>query len=102
MSVNRVPCRPGPSHSGAPSRTHRLVAAALVAGSLVTGACYQDPQQILDQQQLITDMSDAVNDIALRIADMQVTIDSLTQIVARQDSAIYRMANVTGIPYQLR
>lgn len=79
--------------------TYTALAAALLLPSI---GCYQDPEQILQQQQLMNDMSDAVNEIGLRMADLQATVDSLSAVVARQDTVIYRMANVNGIPYQLR
>jgi prefoldin subunit 5 len=51
------------------------------------------------QQQLMQDMSDVVNQMGLQVAEMQGTLDSLKSLVAKQDTAIYRMANVTGVPY---
>jgi len=77
---------------------HLALAAPLIAG----GACYEDPQRKLDQMQQMLDMGDALNELAMRTADLQVTIDSLATIVAKQDTAIYRMANVAGVPYRLR
>jgi len=44
-------------------------------------------------------MTDAVNQMGMQLAEMQATVDSLRVIVAKQDTAIYRMANVTGVPY---
>lgn len=78
-----------------------LVALALLAATLAgSTACYQDPEDLIAQQQLMTDMSDAINQIGLQIADLTAAVDSLTGVVAKQDTAIYRMANVTGVPYQ--
>lgn len=77
---------------------HLTLAAAIVA----VGACYEDPQQKLDQMQQLLDIGDALNELALRTADLQMSIDSLAAIVAKQDTAIYRMANVTGLSYRLR
>lgn len=86
------------------SRPFRLLRRAILAALLVlpAAACYQDPEQVLQQQQMMNDMSDAVNEIGLRMADLQAAVDSLSTVVARQDTVIYRMANVTGVPYQLR
>ncbi|MBX3173835.1 MAG: hypothetical protein KF709_05450 [Gemmatimonadaceae bacterium] len=73
----------------------------LAASSLMTlGACYQDPQQVMDQQQQLNDIADAINQMGLQMADMQATLDSLGGIIAKHDTAVYRMANVTGVPYQ--
>lgn len=74
-----------------------VLVAVVSAGS---AGCYQDPQQVMDQQQQLVDMADALNQIGLQMADMQATLDSLGAIVAKQDTAIYRMANVTGVPYR--
>lgn len=80
------------------SRLTRLALVFCAAATL--GACYQDPEQQIAQQQMMLDMGDAVNDIGLQLADLQATLDSLRAIVAKQDTAIYRMANITGVPYQ--
>lgn len=77
--------------------------AAVLVASLATGVlagCYQDPEERIAAQQLMTDMTDAVNQMGMQVAELQATLDSLRTIVARQDTAIYRMANVTGVPYQ--
>ncbi len=71
-----------------------LVALVIVAG------CYQDPEERIAQQQLMTDMTDAVNEIGMQMSELQGTVDSLRAIVAKQDTAVYRIANVTGVPYQ--
>ncbi|MBX3132377.1 MAG: hypothetical protein KF689_03165 [Gemmatimonadaceae bacterium] len=79
------------------SRLARLAIFAAAATAL--GACYQDPEQQIAQQQMMLDMSDAVNDIGLQLADLQAKVDSLRGVIAKQDTAIYRMANITGVPY---
>jgi hypothetical protein len=77
---------------------HVLLAAALAGAA----ACYEDPQQKLDQMQQLLDIGDALNELGMQTAELQVTLDSLRMVIARQDTIIYRMANVTGIPYSLR
>ena len=64
------------------------------------GGCYQDPEERIAQQQLMQDMTDVVNQLGMQVSDLQATLDSVRAIVAKQDTAIYRMANVTGVPYQ--
>ncbi len=76
-----------------------ITAIALVATLAGGTACYQDPEELIAQQQLMMDMSDAINEIGLQIADLNAAVDSLKGVVAKQDTAIYRMANVTGVPY---
>lgn len=80
------------------ARIRRLSLALLAA--LALGACYQDPEQRIAEQQLMQDMTDAVNSLGMQVAEMQATVDSLRTIIAKHDTAVYRMANVTGVPYQ--
>jgi len=80
------------------ARIRRLSLALLVPVAL--GACYQDPEQRIAEQQLMQDMTDAVNSLGMQVAEMQATVDSLRTIIAKHDTAVYRMANVTGVPYQ--
>lgn len=79
------------------ARTARVVLLALAI--VATAGCYQDPQQAMDQQQLLTDLGDALNQLTLQTSELTAQVDSLSAIVAKQDTAIYRMANVTGVPY---
>lgn len=73
-----------------------VVALACVAGT----GCYQDPEEAIAQEQMLTDLGDALNQLTLQTAELTAQVDSLSQIIAKQDTAIYRMANVTGVPYQ--
>ena len=72
-----------------------LVALACAAGA----GCYQDPEEAIAQQQALTDLGDALNPLALQTAELTAQVDSLSRVIAKQDTAIYRMANVTGVPY---
>lgn len=78
-------------------RASFLVGAFALAAS---AGCYQDPQEKMDQMQQMTDMVDVVNELNARTSEMTFTLDSLRLIVARQDTAIYRLANLAGVPYQ--
>lgn len=69
---------------------------AIAAGT----ACYQNPQERLDQMQQITDMSDAVNELALRTSELVFEVDSLRRVVARQDSVLATLANLAGVQYR--
>lgn len=71
-----------------------------LAALLSLGGCYQDPEELIAEQQLMQDMTDAVNQLGMQVSELQGTVDSMRAIVAKQDTAIYRMANVTGVPYQ--
>lgn len=84
-----------------PARRLRRVAivSSVAFAALFTASCFNDPQKQLDQMQQITDLSDVLNQLTLQTAEMQFTLDSLRAIVAKHDTAVYRMANVTGVPY---
>lgn len=85
---------------GSCSMTTLRARAMLVALTVAAGACYQDPEQAIAQEQAMTDLGDAVNQLSLQMAELTAEVDSLKLVIARQDTAVYRMANVTGVPYQ--
>ena len=72
-----------------------LLAIACAAGA----GCYQDPEQAIAQEQMLTDLGDALNQLTLQTSELTAQVDSLRGVIAKQDTAIYRMANVTGVPY---
>ncbi len=76
-----------------------FAAVAVVGASILPAACYQDPQQQMDQMQLVIDMEDAVNALNAQTAELLFAVDSLRGVVARQDTAIARLANLAGVPY---
>ena len=71
--------------------------AALPVAALA--GCYQDPEERIAQEQLMQDMTDAVNQLGMQVSELQASVDSLRLIIAKHDTAVYRMANVTGVPY---
>ena len=79
-------------------RAARLLLAALACAAGV--GCYQDPEQAIAQEAALTDLGDALNQLVLQTAELTAQVDSLSRVIAKQDTAIYRMANVTGVPYQ--
>lgn len=89
-----------PSGAAAAPRVVRalLVGAGLAAVALA--GCYEDPQARMDQAQQLTDMIDVVNELNARTSELGFTLDSLRNVVARQDTTIWRLANLAGVPYQ--
>lgn len=73
----------------------RIALVALVSAVAVSGCAA--PQALADLQEQLNQAADAVNDINVNMSVMQSTIDSLTIVVARQDTTISRIANVTGV-----
>jgi hypothetical protein len=80
-----------------PLRARRLLLAAVAMAA--SAGCYQDPEQAIAQEQLLIDLGDALNQVSLQTAELTAQVDSLRAVIAKQDTAIYRMANVTGVPY---
>ena len=73
------------------------VAAVFALGAL--GACYNDPNQQLNEMQQTIDLGNTLDELNARTSDLQVTLDSLRGIVAKQDSAIVTLANLAGVRY---
>ncbi len=71
----------------------------LAATVLVTASCYQDPNAQLDQMQEQLDVANTMNELANRTSELQFTLDSLRQVVAKQDTILYKLANLAGVPY---
>lgn len=82
-----------------PPCRHRPALFIALLAAVLTG-CYQDPEQRIAEEQLLQDMTDAVNQLGMQVSELQATVDSLRVVIAKQDTAVYRMANVTGVPYQ--
>lgn len=74
--------------------------AALTAALLAVSAaaCAKPPtKDDLDAAQIANDMADAVHELRQSNADLRVSLDSLAQVVARQDSLLRQVAVVAGI-----
>lgn len=71
----------------------------LLAALAVGAGCYRDPQAQLDEAQAQLDLTATLEDLGSRSADLQFQLDSLRAVVARQDTAIARLANLAGVPY---
>lgn len=87
-------------HAGRATPRHRLIPLVAAIATAAATACYEDPQVRMDQAQQMTDMVDVVNELNARTSELAFTIDSLRSVVAKQDTAIYRLANLAGVPYQ--
>ena len=84
-------------------RSHRrrgpaLATAALALGALLAAeSCAQPP--VADTGSALVEIGDALNAIRQEDALMQAQIDSLREVVARQDTVISRLqAAVGGMP----
>lgn len=79
----------------------RLRAALLlsVTAAAAAGACYQDPNEQLDQAQQTLDLQATLEELASKTTELQFAYDSLANVVARQDSTLRKLANLAGVPY---
>lgn len=84
-----------------PRRPSVIAALALsLALSLALGGCFTDPQKQIDQMQQMNDLADALIELNQRTSDLQISLDSMRMVVARQDSVLRRVAIANGISYR--
>jgi len=67
-------------------------------GLLVLACGCRSPQADMAVAEQFMQVSDALVDIRDQMVVMSGTVDSLVQVVARQDTIIRRMAAVNGVP----
>lgn len=83
------------------SRTSRSVRLALLAfatvATVAAGGCVGSPQAEAKRQEQMLAVGDAVNELRNINDEMRITLDSLRTVVAKQDSTLARLANVTGV-----
>jgi hypothetical protein len=72
----------------------RLVLAAAVPAA---SGCVSSPKAEAARQQQMLDIGDAVNDLRITTAQLGSTLDSLRTVIAKQDTTLARLANVTGV-----
>lgn len=77
------------------ARPYRVVLLAAVPCALA--GCITSPKSEVLRQQQMTEVGDAINDLRVSTSTMAGTLDSLRIVVAKQDSTIARLANVTGV-----
>jgi len=77
------------------SRASRL--ALLAALSVPVGGCLTNPKTEALRQQQFIEMGDALNDLRIATAELGTVLDSLRTVIAKQDTTIARLANVTGV-----
>ena len=72
-------------------------ALVLAAVAPLAAGCIQSPESQARAAQQLNDLDDAVNELRVTEAAMQTTLDSLRVVIAKQDTTIARLANVTGV-----
>jgi hypothetical protein len=75
----------------------RVLALALGAACLAGGCSRPPTRDELNSAQLANDMTDAVQELRNANAEMRASLDSLTRVVARQDTLVRQLANLAGV-----
>jgi hypothetical protein len=70
---------------------------AVAAVVLFVGGCVTSPAQAAREAQQMNDLSDALNEVRSENAQLAATLDSVTTVLAKHDTTLSRIANVTGI-----
>ena len=85
-----------------PARTAVLLAALpLAVLPLAAGACgvaSGPPKDMISIQQALQDVADALTEVRESSAMLQAQVDSLRDVVARQDTLLRRLGAATGVP----
>jgi hypothetical protein len=76
-------------------RTSVLIACVLLAGC-------RDPRAEANIAQAMMEVGNTLSEMRQDFAMLQSTVDSLRDIVAKQDSMIGRLSSHTGLPYTPR
>ena len=83
--------------TSAPGRALPLLA-ALAAGALATSCGTPAPPGDVSTGEMFVEISDALNGIRQENAMLQAQLDSLREVVARQDTLLGRVAAAAGVP----
>jgi hypothetical protein len=75
--------------------------APLIALLAALAAC-RDPRAEANIAQAMTEVGTTINGMQQDYAILQNELDSLRQVVARQDTIIGRLAGMAGLPYSPR
>ena len=71
---------------------------AVVAGVVGAAACAPDTTAGINTAQALVELGDALNAVREEQSILQTQVDSLREVVARQDTVIRLIANVAGVP----
>jgi hypothetical protein len=80
-----------------PSTARAVRPLALLALALAPTGCLSSPKAEAARQQQMLELGDALNDLRLTTATLTATVDSLRTVIAKQDTTLARLANVTGV-----
>ena len=70
----------------------------LLVAACATLSCVKPPtQKDLANGQLLNDVTDAIGSLQQGTADIQARVDSLTIVIARQDTLLRQLAAIAGV-----
>jgi hypothetical protein len=79
------------------STTSAVRRRALLALAIAASGCISSPKAEAARQQQMLELGDVVNDLRIATATLTATVDSLRTVIAKQDTTLARLANVTGV-----
>ena len=77
------------------------VVAAVVA-AVIAAACAPDTTAGINTAQALVELGDALNAVREEQSILQGQLDSLREVVARQDTVLRQIANIAGVPVPAR
>ncbi len=75
---------------------------AVIAGVVAAVACMPDTTAGINTAQALIELGDALNAVREEQSILQTQVDSLREVVARQDTVIRQIANIAGVPVPAR
>ena len=79
--------------------SHRACARIAIATALLfVAACVPDTTAGINTAQALVELGDALNAVREEQSILQTQVDSLREVVARQDTVLRQVANVAGVP----
>jgi hypothetical protein len=73
----------------------------LIAAAVLVSSC-RNPRADANVAEAMIQLGNEISGIQQDYSSLQFTIDSLRQVVARQDTLINRLATLTGVPWNSR
>ncbi|HVT39881.1 MAG TPA: hypothetical protein VHE78_12600 [Gemmatimonadaceae bacterium] len=77
-----------------PRAVRRLALFILAAAP---NGCVSSPKAEAARQQQLLELGDALNELRIATTTLTATVDSLRNVIAKQDTTLARLANVTGV-----
>ena len=81
---------------------HYAARIATVAVLMLAVACAPDTTAGINTAQALIELGDALNAVREEQSILQGQVDSLREVVARQDTVLRQVANIAGVPVPSR